>query len=59
MRNREYNRFKRDLKAFGFSAAGNLPHIGPVIGYYDTYNKGRTLVKSGKRLVNSLKRKYL
>jgi hypothetical protein len=55
----EINRFKKDLKSFGLSAAGNLPGVGSVLGIYDTYSKGKQLAKSSRRLYKTIKRRYL
>jgi hypothetical protein len=59
MPNKEINRFKKDLKSFGLSAAGNLPRIGPALGLYDTYQKGKRLAKSGGKMLSNLERRYL
>jgi len=54
---RDIERFKRDARAFGTSAAGHVPGVGKVLGINDTYQKGRRLVKSTPRAVNALKRR--
>ena len=59
MPNKDMNSFKKDLKDFGMSAASNLPRIGPVLGMYDTYQKGKRLAKSGGKVYRNLKRRYL
>jgi len=56
-RDKDIERFKRDAKAFGQSAAGHVPYVGAALGAYDTVKKGRRLAKSTPRAINALKRK--
>ena len=56
-RNRDIERFKRDAKAFGLSAADHLPGVGTALGIHDTYQKGRRLANSAPKAVNVFKRR--
>ncbi len=56
-RDKELEKFKRDAKEFGISAAGHIPHFGKALGIYDTVQKGRRLAKSTPRAINALKRR--
>jgi NAD-dependent SIR2 family protein deacetylase len=55
--NKDIQRFKRDAKEFGISAAGHIPYFGEALGIYDTVQKGRRLSKSTPRAINALKRR--
>jgi hypothetical protein len=56
-RDKDIERFKRDVKEFGRSAAGHIPYFGEALGIYDTVQKGRRLSKSTPRAINALKRR--
>ena len=55
-RNKDIERFKRDAREFGKSAAGHVPIVGEALGIYDTVQKGRRLSKSTPRAINAWKR---
>jgi hypothetical protein len=55
-RNKDIQRFKRDARAFGVSAAGHIPHFGKALGIYDTVQKGQRLAQSTPRAINALRR---
>jgi hypothetical protein len=56
-RDKDIERFKRDAKAFGRSAAGHVPFVGTALGAYDTAKKGKRLAESTPRAINAWKRK--
>jgi len=56
-RDKDIERFKRDAKEFGRSAAGHIPGIGKVLGVHDTYQKGKKLKKSTRPALDALKRR--
>lgn len=56
-KDKEIERFKRDAKAFGKSAAGHIPGVGKLLGIHDTVHKGNRLVKSGSKAANTIKRR--
>ena len=56
-RDKDIDRFNRNAKAFGISAAGHVPGVGKVLGIHDTYRKGRRLANSTPRAINAVKRR--
>ena len=54
---KDVDRFRKDAKAFGVSAAGHIPGIGKALGIRDTYKKGKRLAKSTSKAVSVIKRR--
>jgi hypothetical protein len=50
-KDKDVERFKKDLRSFGKSAAGHVPGLGQALGIYDTYQTGSKLAKSTRKVV--------
>ena len=56
-KDKDIERFKKDAKAFGISAAGHVPGVGKVLGINDTYKKGKRLAQSAPRAFNAVNKR--
>ena len=56
-KDKDIERFKKDAKALGLSAAGHVPGVGKVLGINDTYKKGKRLAQSTPRAFSTVKRR--